>query len=98
MISPLTLTEGVLALLLSPFRVRVCARVRACSCLFVGDRSLRDVVVVAVHRLTVRGSMGAWETWVCRVLFKSSSALLKFSLTRKVVITLASKATLSLGR
>ena len=79
---------------------RYCSRRLACVFprLFVRDRSLPDVVFVTVHRLTVRGSMGAWETWVCRGLFKSSSALLKFSLTRKVVLTLASKATLSLGR
>ena len=79
---------------------RYCSRRLACVFprLFARVCSLRDVVVVTVHRLTVRGSMGAWEIWVCHDLFKSSSALLKFSLTGTVVLTLDSKATMSLGK
>ena len=66
--------------------------------MFVRVRSLRDVVVVTVHRLTVQGSCGPGELGFAAGLSKSSLALLKFSLLRKVVFTLASKATLSLGR
>ena len=51
---------------------RVFARV------FVRVRSLRDVVVVTVHRLTVRGSMGPGELGFAAGLSKSSWALLKF--------------------
>ena len=84
--------------MLSLSRVRVCARVRACSCLLVRVRSLRDVVVVTVHRLTVQGSCGPGELGFAAGLSKSSSALLKFSPSgADVVFTFTSEATLSSG-
>jgi len=85
-------------LLLSLSRVRVCVRVRVCSRLLVRVRSLRDVVVVTVHRLTVQGSCGPWELGYAAGLSKSSWALLKFSSSgADVVFTFTSEATLSSG-
>ena len=45
---------------------------------FVRVRSLRDVVVVTVHRLTVQGSCGPGELGFAAGLSKFSQALLKF--------------------